>query len=375
MRPANDRPRPARPYRRPRLDHALRGQRRRARRRDGRLVRRRHVSRLRARDRRLDAVRAAGQPQRRECAGSHGGRVNMARALEIRPRGALFSDGLDEAGKGTPLVFVHEFAGDAQSWRLQTAFFARRYRTLAFNARGYPPSDVPEDPDAYSQQQAADDIKGLLDALGIARAHVCGLSMGGLATLHFGLCYPDRALSLVVAGAGYGSDDPEGNRKDVEQVARRFETEGMEKTGEFYAHGPSRVQLLEKDPVGWQEFHDRLCAGSAKGHALTMRGVQMRRPTVYSLEARLTKLEVPTLIVTGDEDEPCLEPALFMKRKIPMAALVVLPKSGHAVNLEEPEAFNRAVLDFLTTVDGGRWTRRRADSLSKSGILPAVASR
>src|SRR5437762_4791716 len=324
------------------------------------------------------------------CAGSHGGRVNMARrraeeqgmrAAEqggvTMPKAAVGGVKLhyDEAGKGTPLVFVHEFAGDAQSWRLQTAFFARRYRTLAFNARGYPPSDVPEDPDAYSQQQAADDIKGLLDALGIARAHVCGLSMGGLATLHFGLCYPDRALSLVVAGAGYGSDDPEGNRKDVEQVARRFETEGMEKTGEFYAHGPSRVQLLEKDPVGWQEFHDRLCAGSAKGHALTMRGVQMRRPTIYSLEERLTKLEVPTLIVTGDEDEPCLEPALFMKRKIPLAALVVLPKSGHAVNLEEPEAFNRAVLDFLTTVDGGRWTRRRADSLSKSGILPAVASR
>ena len=171
----------------------------------------------------------------------------------------------EEAGRGTPLVFVHEFAGDAQSWRLQTAFFARRYRTLAFNARGYPPSDVPEDPEAYSQQQAADDIKGVLDGLGIARAHVCGLSMGGLSTLHFGLSYPDRALSLVVAGAGYGSDDPDGNRKDCEQVARRFETDGMEKTGDFYAHGPSRVQLLEKDPVGWQEFRDRLCAGSARG--------------------------------------------------------------------------------------------------------------
>src|SRR3989454_2787130 len=253
----------------------------------------------------------------------------------------------EEAGRGAPLVFVHEFAGDAQSWRPQTAFFARRYRTIAFNARGYPPSDVPEDPEAYSQQQAADDIKGVLDGLGLARAHVCGLSMGGLATLHFGLSYPDRALSMVVAGAGYGSDDPDGNRKDCEQVARRFETEGMEKTGDLYAHGPSRVQLLEKDPAGWQEFRDRLCAGSAKGHALTMRGVQMRRPTVYSLEARLTRLEVPTLVVTGDEDEPCLEPALVMKRKIPTAALVVLPKSGHAVNLEEPAAFNRAVLEFL----------------------------
>jgi pimeloyl-ACP methyl ester carboxylesterase len=281
----------------------------------------------------------------------------------------------EETGLGTPLVFVHEFAGDAQSWRLQMTFFGRRYRAIAFNARGYPPSDVPDDPGAYSQQQAADDIRGVLDGLGIARAHVCGLSMGGLATLHFGLSYPERALSLVVAGAGYGSDDPEANRKDVEQVARRFETEGMEKTGDFYAHGPSRVQLLEKDPIGWQEFRDRLCAGSAKGHALTMRGVQMRRPTVYSLEERLVKLEVPTLIVTGDEDEPCLEPGIFMKRRISTSALVVLPKSGHAVNLEEPAAFNAAVLDFLTAVDGGRWTRRRADSLSKSGILPTAPQR
>src|SRR5881296_155652 len=171
----------------------------------------------------------------------------------------------EEAGRGAPLVFVHEFAGDAQSWRPQTAFFARRYRAIAFNARGYPPSDVPEDPEAYSQQQAADDIKGVLDGLGLARAHVCGLSMGGYAALHFGLSYPDRALSLVVAGAGYGSDDPERHRRDSEIVVRRFETEGMAATGEDYSRGPTRVQFLEKDPAGWQEFHDRLCAGSAKG--------------------------------------------------------------------------------------------------------------
>jgi pimeloyl-ACP methyl ester carboxylesterase len=276
-----------------------------------------------------------------------------------------------EVGQGTPLIFVHEFAGDAESWQPQIRFFGRRYRTIAYNARGYPPSDVPPHVDAYSQQQAADDIKGVLDHLGIAKAHVCGLSMGGFATLHFGLSYPERALSLVVAGAGYGSDDPDGHRRDSELVARRFETEGMEKTGEFYAHGPARVQYLEKDPLGWREFADRLMAGSAQGHALTMRGIQMRRPTIYSLEARLTLLEVPTLIITGDEDEPCLEPAVFMKRKIPTSALVVLPKTGHAVNLEEPDAFNRAVLDFVTAVDAGRWTRRRADSIAKSGILPA----
>ena len=274
-----------------------------------------------------------------------------------------------EAGQGTPLVFVHEFAGDAESWQPQLRFFARRYRAIAFNARGYPPSDVPEDPEAYSQQQATDDIKGVLDHLGIAKAHVCGLSMGGYATLHFGLCYPERALSLVVAGAGYGSDDPDSHRRDSAVVIGRFETEGMEKTGEDYAHGPTRVQYLEKDPLGWKDFRDRLMSGSARGHALTMRGVQMKRPTIYSLEARLTRLEVPTLIVTGDEDEPCLEPGIFMKRRIPASGLVVLPKTGHAANLEEPDAFNRAVLDFLTAVDAGRWTRRRADSIAKSGIL------
>ena len=280
----------------------------------------------------------------------------------------------EEAGQGAPLVFVHEFAGDAESWRLQVRFLSRRYRTIAFNARGYPPSDVPESLAAYSQQQAADDVKGVLDHLGIRQAHVCGLSMGGYATLHFGLCYPERARSLVVAGAGYGSDDAARHRADCEVVARRLETEGMEATAELYSRGPMRVQFMEKDPVGWREFRDRLAGGSARGHALTLRGVQMARPSVYDLGDRMARLEVPTLIVTGDEDEPCLEPALSMKRTIPTAGLVVIPKSGHTINLEEPEAFNRAVLDFLTAVDAGRWTRRRADSRTGSAMLPRTGA-
>ena len=111
----------------------------------------------------------------------------------------------EETGEGAPLVFVHEFAGDHQSWHLQVRFFARRYRTIAYNARGYPPSDVPDKPEAYSQDRAADDILGILDHLKIPKAHICGLSMGGYAVLHFGLRHPERALSLTVAGAGYGS--------------------------------------------------------------------------------------------------------------------------------------------------------------------------
>jgi len=283
----------------------------------------------------------------------------------------------EEAGQGTPLVFVHEFAGEARSWHLQVRFFARRYRTIAFNARGYPPSDVPEDPKAYSQDQAVDDIRGLLDALGIRKAHVCGLSMGGYATLHFGLRHPERALSLVVAGAGYGSvpGDRERFRRDVEETARRFERDGMKAVAEFYTKGPTRVQFKDKDPAGWQEFYDMFCAQSARGHALTMRGVQMSRPSVYELEAGMERMTVPTLIVTGDEDEPCLEPALFMKRKIRSSGLVVIPKAGHTVNLEDPEAFNRAVLDFLTAVDAGRWPMRNPASLSASAILPPEPAR
>jgi pimeloyl-ACP methyl ester carboxylesterase len=278
----------------------------------------------------------------------------------------------EEVGEGTPLVFVHEFAGEARSWHLQVRFFARRYRTIAYNARGYPPSDVPEDPKAYSQDQAADDIRGLLDALGIRKAHICGLSMGGYATLHFGLRYPERALSLVVAGAGYGSGlgEREKFRQDVEETARRFERDGMKAVAEFYTKGPTRVQFKDKDPAGWQEFYDMFCAQSAKGHALTMRGVQMSRPSVYELEAGMERMTVPTLIVTGDEDEPCLEPAIFMKRTIRSSGLVVMPKAGHTVNLEDPDAFNRAVLDFLTAVDAGRWPLRNAASVSASAILP-----
>ena len=278
----------------------------------------------------------------------------------------------EDVGQGTPLVFVHEFAGEAQSWHLQVRFFARRYRTIAFNARGYPPSDVPASGEAYSQDQAVADIRGLLDALGIDRAHVCGLSMGGYATLHFGIRHPERALSLVVAGCGYGSVEADRARfkRDVAATAQRFLTEPMATLADVYCQGPTRVQFRDKDPKGWQEFHDQFAAQSALGHGLTMRGVQLERPSVYELEADLERLSVPTLIVTGDEDEPCLEPGIYLKRKIRTSGLVVIPKAGHTINLEEPDAFNRAVLDFLTAVESGRWHPRNPASQTGSAILP-----
>jgi pimeloyl-ACP methyl ester carboxylesterase len=195
--------------------------------------------------------------------------------------------------------------------------------------------------------------------------------MGGYATLHFGLEHPDRALSITVAGCGYGSGtDRESFRKDVEATVKQFDR-GMEHVAEFYSRGPTRVQFMDKDPRGWEAFRQRLAAGSAQGHALTMRGVQMTRPSVFELGDKLERLRVPTLIVTGDEDEPCLEPSVFMKRKIASSGLLILPRTGHAINLEEPEGFNRGVLDFLTAVDAGRWPLRNPASMTGSAILPS----
>jgi pimeloyl-ACP methyl ester carboxylesterase len=266
----------------------------------------------------------------------------------------------EETGSGTPIVFVHEFAGDHRSWEPQLRYFARRYHCIAFNARGYPPSDVPEDGEKYSQDKARDDIRAVLDGLSIGKAHIVGLSMGGFATLHFGLQYPERALSLVVAGCGYGAQPGkrEQFQQEVEQTARHIETQGMTKAAKSYALGPTRVQFQNKDPRGWAEFAGLLVEHSSTGSALTMLGVQRRRPSLYELVDRMQRLTVPTLVVTGDEDEPCLEPGLLMKRTIKTAGLVVIPNSGHTINLEEPAVFNRCCDDFFHQVEAGRWPTR-----------------
>jgi pimeloyl-ACP methyl ester carboxylesterase len=278
----------------------------------------------------------------------------------------------EETGAGAPIVFVHEFAGDHRSWEPQMRFFGRRYRCIAYAARGYPPSDVPENVASYSQQRAAADIGAVMDGAGIERAHVVGLSMGAFATLHFGLDCPERALSLVAAGVGYGAEKTRESafRAGAEQAARGFETRGSREFAEIYGTSAARVQLEAKDPRGWREFVDQLAEHSPIGAANTMRGVQAKRPSLYGLEDQLSKLAVPTLIVAGDEDDNSLQPSLFLKLTIPTSGLLVLPKTGHTINLEEPDLFNRAVADFLAQVTAGRWgprdPRARPDEILKT---------
>jgi pimeloyl-ACP methyl ester carboxylesterase len=265
-----------------------------------------------------------------------------------------------EAGTGIPIVFVHEFAGDSRSWEAQLRHFSRRYRCIAYNARGYPPSDVPDDVGRYSQDRARDDIRAVLDGLDIDRAHIVGLSMGGFATLHFGFTYPQRVRSLTIGGCGYGAE-PDQHRKfaeELEATAARIEQTGMSKVGETYALGPSRVQFQNNDRRGWQEFADQLGGHSDKGSANTLRGVQSRRPSLYDLTGAMTKITAPTLIITGDEDWACLQPGILMKKTIASAGLAVMPNCGHAINLEAPDVYNRHLDEFFQAVELGKWPLR-----------------
>ena len=263
----------------------------------------------------------------------------------------------EEAGRGTPVVFVHEFAGDLRSWEPQFSHFSRRYRCIAYNARGYPPSDVPESFERYSQERARDDVRAVMDALGIERAFVVGLSMGGFATLHFGMKYSPRALGLVSAGCGYGAEPAkrEEFQRSSRDNAKQMLEQGMAHFAATYGHGPSRLQLRTKDPRGFARYIQQLSEHSALGSANTMLGYQARRPSLYDLKKEIAGITAPLLVVAGDEDDPTLEPGLMIKRVLPKAGLAVLPRSGHALNLEDAALFNRLVEDFFHQVESGRW--------------------
>src|SRR5688572_16839617 len=274
----------------------------------------------------------------------------------------------EEAGSGVPIVFVHEFGGDHRSWEPQIRFFSRRYRCVAFNARGYPPSDVPKDWKKYSQKIATDDIANVMRHLKIRKAHIIGCSMGGYATVHFGLRYPKLATSLTAIGVGYGSDPDKREQflRDTAVMVKRFEELGTAKAIEPYQIGPARIQFQNKDPRGFAHFCAEFGKHSNIGSANTLRGVQAYRPTIQSLKAGLSKMKVPLHMVTGDEDENCLEPGVFIKRVCPSAMLTVVPNTGHAVNLEEPDLFNRMTAEFLAQVESGQWRPRDPRYFNKS---------
>jgi pimeloyl-ACP methyl ester carboxylesterase len=265
----------------------------------------------------------------------------------------------EECGHGYPIIFIHEFASDIRSWETQLRHFSRGYRCIAYNARGYPPSDVPEDASLYRWQFAVDDIAAVMRGLKIERAHLVGLSMGGYAALQFGLRYPEKASALIAASVGSGSHPThrEAWLRETSVLARIFIEHGMVSMAERMARGPARIQLKYKDQKSWREFIVRLRQHSALGMSNTMARCQALRPSLHDLRDQLLEMTVPILLAVGDEDARCLETSLMLKSALPNAGLWICPNTGHAINLEEPFAFNVQIENFLGAVERGSWRR------------------
>jgi proline iminopeptidase len=266
----------------------------------------------------------------------------------------------EEAGEGTPVLFLHEFAGDYASWEPQIRYFSRGYRCIVYSARGYTPSDIPASEEAYSYRHFRDDALAVLDHLGIDRAHFVGLSMGAYSAFHVGIHAPARAISLTLAGIGSGSEPErvDAFRKSALEAAEQFERLGSIETTKTYGRSPNRIPFQVKDPRGFQEFLSALERHDAAGSARTQRGFQGGRPSLYDFQAEMQQLALPVLIIVGDEDDACLAPSLLLKQHIPASGLSVFPKTGHVINLEEPALFNEMLQRFLALAEAGRWPAR-----------------
>jgi pimeloyl-ACP methyl ester carboxylesterase len=272
----------------------------------------------------------------------------------------------EEAGAGSAVVFVHEYAGDWRTWEPQMRHFSRSHRCVTYSQRGYPPSDVPDEPGKYGQDIFRDDVIAVMDGLGIDKAHVVGHSMGAATALHVGIHYPDRCLSVTAAGCGYGSSPDaqvvEATRAASRETAKMFRAESMAVAAARYGDGPTRQAHKNKDPRGYAEFIRMLSEHSSKGHALVMDNLQARRPTLWDMEADLRRFKPPLLVLVGDEDEWCVDASVFLRRIAPTAGLCVIPRSGHTITSEEPAAFNAAVGDLIAAAEQGRWLAHKPAS-------------
>jgi pimeloyl-ACP methyl ester carboxylesterase len=266
---------------------------------------------------------------------------------------------VEEAGSGMPVVFVHEYAADYRTWEPQMRHFARSHRCVTYSQRGYPPSDVPEDPNKYTQDIFRDDVIAVMDALKIDKAHVVGHSMGASTALHVGIHYAKRCISVTAAGCGYGSSaDPEiveESRAASRANAKMFADNTMADAAVKYGDGATRQAHKNKDPRGYAHFIQMLSEHSPLGHSLTMANLQAKRPTLWDMQADLKRFLPPLLIVVGDEDDWCLDASVFLRRTVPTAGLVVVPRTGHTLTSEEPEKFNAALDEFFAEAERGAW--------------------
>jgi pimeloyl-ACP methyl ester carboxylesterase len=233
-------------------------------------------------------------------------------------------------GDGPAVLWSHGYSATGAMWDGQLPALTDRYRVITWDMRGHGRSDTPDDPALYSEQATVADMAAILDACDVGRAAIGGLSLGGYMSLAFHHAYPGRtsALLLCDTGPGYRKDDArDGWNKMADRMAHAFETRGLDALG---ASAEVRVSTHR----------------SAAGLALAARGM-LRQHDARIIES-LPAIRVPTLVIVGANDDQFLVPADYIAAKVPGAEKVVIPDAGHAANIDQPDAFNRAVVDFLS---------------------------
>ena len=277
----------------------------------------------------------------------------------------------EEAGIGTPVVFVQEFAGDYRTWEPQMRAFSRSHRCVTFSARGYPPSEVPGDPARYGQDIARGDVVAIMDALGIGKAHAVGHSMGAYTALHVGIRHPERCISVTAAGCGWvggGCGGARSHAKVVAENAKLFTDNDIKTAAAIYAEAPSRRTHKYKDPRGFAEFARMLGEHSALGHALT------------NVDAAG---QTSDAVGHGGGSEAIFRAASGHRRRrgrylhrgqhvlkltVPTAGFLVIPRSGHNITSEEPAVMNAALADFFRRRRSGQLAVAQAAGMTHSRL-------
>ena len=253
---------------------------------------------------------------------------------------------------GTPLALAYGIGGNADMWDVNRAALAARHRLVLWEPRGHARSDSPEDPARYSFARWVLDLKAVLDHLGIRRAHVGGLSLGAGIATRFALRFPARVSSLVVTNSSSAAGLPL-SWQNIVMRARSIEitlTKGMDAMAEYaMAENPNVSARLALDPAAREEFYREYRALAPIGYANSLRALL----GMDHITDQLPRLRVPVLLIGGDRD-PSLEPMKVMHRKVRGSKLVVLSPASHFANRDQPDAWNRAVLDFLARCDRRR---------------------
>ena len=257
---------------------------------------------------------------------------------------------LEETGSGPPLVWVHGFSCGIRSWDPQVRALCASHRVITYDVRGFGITDAPEEAAAYSQAISVSDLAGLLDQLRIERAALGGLSMGGNIALNFALEHPGRVSALIIADTGAGSDQTADWVAGAHRYADAAERGGVEAFADLACANPLFASYIQQGPDRERFIRSCLMTHRARGIMHTAREVLAKRPTIYSLEQKLREMRIPTLLIVGENDAPCVKVHEFMARTIPGARSVVLSGVGHLSNLEAPEAFNSHVQRFLEEV-------------------------